>query len=93
MSTVATSRGQITVGREARERLGVRPGTVAVQQVVGNQLLVTFIPAPHDRSLAGVLGKPPRSVSGDWDEVREATERAIAEEAGGNTYSSPSSRE
>ncbi len=82
MSAVVTPRGQITVDREARERLGVRPGMVAVQQVVGNQLVVTFIPAPHDRSLAGVLGKPPRRVSGNWEEVREAVERAIAEEAG-----------
>lgn len=82
MSAIVTPRGQITVDREARARLGLRPGMVAVQQVVANHLLVTFIPAPHARSLAGVLGKPPSLVSGDWEEVREATERAIAEEAG-----------
>ncbi len=80
MPAVVTPRGQITVDREARERLGVRPGMVAIQQVVGNQLVVTFVPAPHDRSLVGVLGKPPRSVSGDLREMRERTERAIAEE-------------
>ena len=59
-----------------------RPAMIAVQQVVENQLTVTFTPASHDRSLAGVLGKPPRSVSGDWREIRDATERAIAEEVG-----------
>ncbi len=83
MSAVVTPRGQITLDREARRRLGVRPGMIAVQHVVGSQLVVTFIPAPHDRSLAGVLGKPPRSVSGDWEEIDEAVERAIAEEVDG----------
>lgn len=84
MSAVVTPRGQITVDREARRRLRVRPGMVAVQQVVGDQLVVTFIPAPHSRSIAGRLGKPPRAVPENWDEVRAAEERAIAEEAIGN---------
>jgi bifunctional DNA-binding transcriptional regulator/antitoxin component of YhaV-PrlF toxin-antitoxin module len=82
MPAVVTPRGQITVDREARERLGVRPGMVAVQHVVGTQLIVTFIPAPHNRSLAGILGKPPRPVSADPDASEEAVERAIA--AGGD---------
>ena len=82
MAAVVNPRGQITVDRTVRERLGVRPGMIAVQQILGNQLVVTFIPAPHERSLAGVLGKPPRAVPTDWQETREAAERAIAEDAG-----------
>ncbi len=81
MSAVVTPRGQITVDRAARERLGVKPGMVAVQHVVDNQLVVTFIPGPHNRSLAGILGKPPRTVPADWDQIREAAEIGIAEEA------------
>lgn len=80
MSARVNPRGQITLDRAARERLGVRAGMIAVQQVVGNQLVVTFIPAPHDRSAAGILGRPPRIVSADWVEVREAAERAVAGE-------------
>jgi bifunctional DNA-binding transcriptional regulator/antitoxin component of YhaV-PrlF toxin-antitoxin module len=80
MSAVVNARGQITVDRTARERLGVRPGMIAVQQVLGSQLIVTFIPAPHKRSAAGILGKPPRAVPADWADIRDSAERAIAEE-------------
>ncbi len=80
MSAVVNPRGQITVDRMARERLGVRPGMIAVQQVVRNQLVITFIPAPHDRSAAGILGTPPRAVPADWSEIRAAAERALADE-------------
>jgi bifunctional DNA-binding transcriptional regulator/antitoxin component of YhaV-PrlF toxin-antitoxin module len=83
MPAIVTPRGQITVDRELRERLGVRPGMVAVQHVVGTQLIVTFIPAPHDRSLAGILGKPPRTTSAGPAEPEEAVERAIAADGGG----------
>ena len=82
MPAIVNPRGQITVDRAARDRLGVRPGMIAVQQVVGNQLVVTFIPAPHSRSAAGMLGRPPRVVPSDWDAVREAAERAMADEVG-----------
>lgn len=81
MSAVVNIRGQITVDREIRERLGISPGMVAVQQIVDNHLLVTFIPAPHKRSLAGVLGKPPVAVPSDWEEIEELAAQSIAEEA------------
>lgn len=84
MSAIVNPRGQITVDRIARERLGVRPGMVAVQQVVGNQLVITFIPAPHDRSAAGILGNPPRVVPTDWSDIRAAAERALADVAEGH---------
>ncbi len=81
MSALVNPRGQITVDREIRERLGVRPGMVAVQQTVGNQLIVTFVPAPHKRSAAGVLGKPRRLVPRNWSEITEAAGQAIAQDA------------
>ncbi|MCL5958920.1 MAG: AbrB family transcriptional regulator [Chloroflexi bacterium] len=82
MPAIVNPRGQITIERAARERLGVRPGMVAVQQVVDGQLIITFIPAPHDRSVAGKLGRPPRLAHvEDW---REMVEQAIAEEAAGD---------
>ncbi len=81
MAAVVNPRGRITVDREVRRRLGVRPGMIAVQQVVENQLIVTFIPAPHRRSLAGVLGKPPRRVPPTWEEIEEIAAGSIADEA------------
>jgi hypothetical protein len=80
MSAVVNPRGQITVDREIRARLDIRPGMVAVQQAVGNQLIVTFIPAPHNRSVAGILGKPRRRAPRDWSAVRDAAEQAIADD-------------
>ena len=46
---------QTVIDREVREELGVRPGWVAVQAVVGDCLEVRFLPPEHDRSLAGSL--------------------------------------
>lgn len=46
---------QVVIEREARRRLGIRPGWVAVQAVVGDHLELRFLPPEHDRSLAGNL--------------------------------------
>ena len=81
MSAVVTPRGQITIDRAIREQLGVRPGMIAVQQVIRGQLVITFIPAPHKRSLAGILGQSPRADDWDWEAIRDAAAQAIAEEA------------
>lgn len=55
MAGTVSTRGQITVDLEARKRLGVEPGMVADQRVVDRRLEVVFLPAPHSRSLAGIL--------------------------------------
>lgn len=54
-------RGQITIERSIRERLGIRPKDVAVQRIEDGRLVVEFIRPhePHMRSLAGVLGPAP----------------------------------
>ena len=54
MTTVGT-KYQMVIDRTARQRLGVRPGWVAVQAVVGDHLEVRFLPPEHDESLAGSL--------------------------------------
>ncbi|MGA7673158.1 MAG: AbrB/MazE/SpoVT family DNA-binding domain-containing protein [Nitrolancea sp.] len=54
MSTVS-ERGQITIDRDVRKRLGIEPGMIAYQRVVDGRLEVVFLPAPHSRSLAGAL--------------------------------------
>lgn len=53
--TVVGTKYQIVIDREFRRKLGIRPGWVAVQTVVGDHLEVRFLPPQHDRSLAGCL--------------------------------------
>jgi hypothetical protein len=72
---------RITIDRAIRAQLGVRPGMVAVQQAVEGQLVITFIPAPHRRSAAGILGKSPRNAGITWEQARELAEISIAEDA------------
>jgi len=83
MVAVVNKRGQITIDREIREQLGVKPGMRAVQDIMNGVLMVTFIPAPHRRSLAGVLGTAKQRAPVDWDEAREIAAAAIAQEAMG----------
>lgn len=74
-------RGQMTIGKSLRERLGIRPGDVAVQVVESGRLVVYFIPAPHRRSLRGVLRPRPGRPITDWDAVRESMALEIARDA------------
>ena len=81
MATQVSARGEITIEREAREALGIEPGMIAVQLVVDGHLEVYFIPAPHRRSLFGVLRPKQPVAEADWAEIRERAERSIAEDA------------
>jgi len=60
--TTVGERGQITIEKAVRDTLGIRARDIAVQRVEDGRLVVTFLrPAEsHRRSLAGVLGPPPR---------------------------------
>jgi len=57
MATVG-DRYQIVIERDVRNRLGVRPGDRAVETIENGRLVVTFLPAPHRRSVAGRLAGP-----------------------------------
>ena len=67
-------RGQITIEKAIREQLGVYAGDQAVQWVEDGHLIVTFVPAPHRRSLFGILAnditKRPENEE-DWESVIE----------------------
>jgi len=68
-------RGQITVEKAIREELAVYAGDQAVQWVEDGRLVVAFVPAPHNRSLAGVLSGKIRKRPddpGDWAAIIEA---------------------
>ncbi len=81
LGTSVGERGQITIEREIRDKLGVKPKDIAVQRVEDGRLVVEFIRPhePHMRSLAGVLGPPPRRPSEPLD-VDEAVGQSVAEE-------------
>lgn len=74
-------RGQITIERAIRERLGIRPKDIAVQRVEDGRLVVEFIRPhePHMRSLAGILG-PSSMAPRETLDIDAAVGRGIAEE-------------
>jgi bifunctional DNA-binding transcriptional regulator/antitoxin component of YhaV-PrlF toxin-antitoxin module len=81
--TKVGARYQMVIERGVRRRLGVRPGWVAVQTVVGDHLEVRFLPPEHERSLAGSLGRYAggKTASGEHaDEERMAWEEHVDEE-------------
>ncbi len=81
MSSVVSTRGQITIDRAARKTLGVQRGMEAVQLVIDGHLEIYFLPPRHNRSLFGTLPpKKPVSIE-DWDEIRERAAEAIAKDA------------
>lgn len=84
IGTSVGERGQITIEKQVREKLGIKPKDIAVQHVEDGRLVVTFVKPyePHMRSLAGILGPPPRlpDPNMSWDEmVAEAAAAAYAE--------------
>jgi bifunctional DNA-binding transcriptional regulator/antitoxin component of YhaV-PrlF toxin-antitoxin module len=81
LGTSVGERGQITIEREIREKLGIRPKDLAVQRVEDGRLVVEFVRPhePHMRSLAGILGPAPARPREPVD-IDEAVARSIAEE-------------
>jgi hypothetical protein len=66
-------KGQVVIDRDIRERLGVRPGMLAIQQVVGDHVEIRFVPGSHRRSLAGAA-RPFIKRFPSADELRRADE-------------------
>ena len=48
-------KGQVVIEKEIRDKLGVEPGWLAIQQLVEDHVEISFIPPEHNRSLAGIL--------------------------------------
>jgi bifunctional DNA-binding transcriptional regulator/antitoxin component of YhaV-PrlF toxin-antitoxin module len=81
MVSQVSGRGQITIDRAIRRHLGIQPGMIAYQRVVDGRLEVRFLPAPHRRSLFGVLhrpGEPAKVVTGEH--LDQAVMEAVADE-------------
>jgi bifunctional DNA-binding transcriptional regulator/antitoxin component of YhaV-PrlF toxin-antitoxin module len=83
LGTSVGERGQITIEREIRAQLGIKPKDIAVQHVQDGKLVVEFVRPhePHMRSIAGILGPSPRKPHEPLD-VDDAVGRGLAEEWG-----------
>ncbi len=81
MPSVVGERGQITIEKTLREELDVHPHDIALQSIDNGRLVVTFLPAPHRRSLRGALKPRPANPITDWRAMREGLADIIAEEA------------
>lgn len=74
MSYLVGSKGQLVIAKEIRDKLGVEPGWIALQRLVGDHIEVYFIPPQHKKSLKGRLARHIKThiPSGeDWNEARE----------------------
>lgn len=82
--TVVGTKYQVVIEREARRKLGIRPGWVAVQAVVGDHLELRFLPPEHDRSLAGNLREYAAGAVGDPEDAERAAWEAHVDEDWGS---------
>ena len=70
MAKIVGHRYQITIDKNLREQLRVRPGDLAVERVEGGRLVVEFIPRAHNESLLGIFKRPTFEPIDDWSRVK-----------------------
>jgi len=76
MSSKVGTQGQVVIEKPIRDKLGVKPGWIAVQQIVDGRVEILFFPPEHNRSLAGSLAKYAKRKIRTEEEWREAREMA-----------------
>jgi AbrB family looped-hinge helix DNA binding protein len=80
MTNIVGERFQITIDKEVREALGIRPGDRAIERAEGGRLVVDFMPAPHRESMLGIFRRPDLPPITDWQEVKDSAWAARADE-------------
>lgn len=78
MSSVVGAEGEVTIEKEIRDTLGVRPGWRALQRVEGDRVILEFLPPRHRRSLAGLLEHATNVRIPAGEAFEEAVEQAWA---------------
>ena len=77
--TTLTSKGQLTIPKEVRDALNLKPGTRFYVSERNGQVVAV----PKNKKLAdlvGILGKPPNGVSLSAEDMSEAVMDAVAED-------------
>lgn len=86
MVHIVGPKGQVVIEKEIRQQLGIQPGWIALQRLVGDHVEVYFVPPEHNQPLKGSLARHTkvRIEPGEaWREAREAAwAAAVAEEYG-----------
>lgn len=77
LAAKVTSKGQITIPKEVRDRLGITEGDQLVFRVEQNRAVLAKTPNLLD--LAGAVDVPASKRGTRWDEVRRNTRRSRAE--------------
>ncbi len=71
MKTTVSEKGQITIPKRLRDRLGLRPGTVLDFEDVGGRLVAhKLVPADHLDELVGILPRPAGGTDATIRELR-----------------------
>ena len=71
MANVVGERFQITIDKEVRAKLGIKPGDRAIERVEDGRLVVSFMPAPHSESLRGIFHRPGMKPIENWRELKD----------------------
>ena len=86
MANVVGTKGQVVIAKEIRDRLGIKPGCLALQRLVDDHVEIYFVMPEHNRSLSGSLAPYTKVSIGpgpEWDKARQmAWERAAMDKAG-----------
>ena len=73
MANVVGDRYQITIAKQVREELGLKPGDLAIERVEDGRLVIEFS-HPHRESMLGILRahatKPIVPIE-DWEAVKD----------------------
>ncbi len=82
MPTTVGSKGQVVIEKTIRDRLGVRPGAIAIQTLAGDRVEIRFVPPSHTQSLFGVLGAhvSSKTAKQNWADMKRRAWEAAARE-------------
>ena len=72
------SDGRVTIPAELRRKLGIEPGSRVEMVATDDGLIIR--PVKGVMEVYGALNKYAKYPVPDWNEVREATQRAVAEQ-------------
>ena len=81
MAHLVGTKGQIVISKEIRDKIGIKPGWIALEQLAGDHVEVYFVPPEHSRSLKGALLPHVKTNIAPGKEWHEARNKAWDKEA------------